>query len=523
MGRADPERGLAPERGIFLSKAASRINRDTLGSMKTMMKSASAPCFGRSRGTAILSAFALLSLAIGAFPAFAQEAAAKRPVFAFDLPVFDIPYQLDAAATKGGGEASFLSYLAGYESPGMEQALALSADFYEGAHWGLKSLFGFTKGQSVRDWKFYLRGAGYSASLAALTYLGIYSPPGSSWLHEEFHRAVMTANGVDSFDMVYTFPFGSTTISVNRVEDGDLAAFKASNPVDFARMHVAGIEGEYLLVERLERGNFFDGRNLDNQAAALFSVFNCAAYVSMCSETWVDEMTDEMNAAEADPAVRDFTGFDFLGWTYDLFRPGEPYSARGVHPSGTGIDRYVKTTDLSAEELSYLRAQGILSYLNFLSPMLYVDKDIPLRWMTGREAYGNFALRHILTSSGSDTELKVFLRDSRLKSAWSMHNYVNYQAWFPAIEAEIVESRIDMGKAAFLVSPRLIVGVQPLDQAFRTSAASFFCYGSLEAELLAGTWASPFMRAEFKTGGWVAGSEYTAARASFSAGLRARF
>jgi hypothetical protein len=230
-----------------------------------------------------------------------------------------------------------------------------------------------------------------------------------------------------------------------------------------------------------------------------------------------------MNAEEADVSVRDFTGFDFLGWTYDLFRPGEPYGARGVHPSGVGIDRYIKTTDLSAEELSYLRVQGILSYLNFLSPMLYLDKDIPLRWMTGREGFGNFALRHILTSSGSDTELKVFLRDSKLKSAWAIHNYVNAEAWFPAVEAEIVEARIDTGKAAILVSPRLIVGVQPQGQVFRTSAASFFCYGRIEAELLTGTWASPFASAEFKTGGWVAGCEYTAAHASFSAGLRARF
>src|SRR6185436_9321120 len=71
---------------------------------------------------------------------------------------------------------------------------------------------------------------------------------------------------------------------------------------------------------------------------------------------------------DADIRVRDFTGHDILAWAYDLHRPNEPYAARGIHPSGVGIDRYRKPSDLRPEEMQYLRRQGKLQVLNFFDP-----------------------------------------------------------------------------------------------------------------------------------------------------------
>jgi hypothetical protein len=84
-----------------------------------------------------------------------------------------------------------------------------------------------------------------------------------------------------------------------------------------------------------------------------------------------------------------------------------PYSGRGPHPSGTGIDRYIKTTDLTDEELDYLQAQTYWHILNYLSPMLFFIDRIPI---SDTGIYGNFAFRHLLTSFGTDISLNVFLK-----------------------------------------------------------------------------------------------------------------
>jgi hypothetical protein len=44
--------------------------------------------------------------------------------------------------------------------------------------------------------------------------------------------------------------------------------------------------------------------------------------------------------------------------------------ARGTHPSGVGIDRYVKYSDLTGEEQDFLKKQAYLSLLNFIDPQI---------------------------------------------------------------------------------------------------------------------------------------------------------
>jgi hypothetical protein len=86
----------------------------------------------------------------------------------------------------------------------------------------------------------------------------------------------------------------------------------------------------------------------------------------------VDRNTDEANQKEgANLQVRDVTGHDFTAWAYDLHRSDEPYAARGVHPSGVGVDRDIKRADLTSEESKYLKRQGRLQLVNLLAPFLF--------------------------------------------------------------------------------------------------------------------------------------------------------
>lgn len=79
----------------------------------------------------------------------------------FELPIFDMPYQLDAAKTVNGGNATFGSFFKGYANPSMHQSLSLSTDLYTGLHFGIEQLFYIKNNTRIKDRSFVGRMAYY--------------------------------------------------------------------------------------------------------------------------------------------------------------------------------------------------------------------------------------------------------------------------------------------------------------------------------------------------------------------------
>jgi len=436
------------------------------------------------------------------------------PALKLDLAVFDLPYQFEAARAVNADEMSFGGFLKGYANPGMSQSLALTTDLYSAVHYGLGKAF-VKKKQFYSDFRIFLEYTSYLAS----DFILMYAPLGDGWLHEEYHRAVMSRFNINSFNDMNTFPLGAEIVSVNHVSDEDLIRFKNESPADFIRMHVAGIEGEYLLIDKLEKNNFFYGQGLVNEILYLLSTLNSISYVNICTQPgYIDEETDRMNSIETLIPDRDFTGFDFTAWVYDLYNPEEPYVDRGVHPSGTGIDRYIKTTDLSEEQLAYLKKQGSLQLLNMLSPMLYTVKTIPLK--NGMNF--NFAFRHFLTSFGSDISFNLFLKTGNQNLILAYHHANNYVKAYPSIEASIFEQTVNIRNNTFLLTPRFIAGIQPKEQEFNTRSAGFLGYFGCRLDWITSK-VYPWIELEAKSKGWVAGNEYLDSNLKFKAGISARF
>jgi hypothetical protein len=208
------------------------------------------------------------------------------------------------------------------------------------------------------------------------------------------------------------------------------------------------------------------------------------------------------------------------GWVYDLFRPDEPYSARGVHPSGISINRYRKTTDLTDDELSYLHAQRYWYIFNYISPMLFNVNRITLG---DTDIYGNFAFRHFLTSFGTDTLLKVFLKKNKYNMAFTLHNYLNYEHWFPAIEAELIDFPLSLGSLNLYLSPRILIGMQPENQRFKTETPEFTGLTGCRVDFNISKHFLPYFELKAKTDGWIAGNEFIEKNVSIQFGLSARF
>ena len=435
----------------------------------------------------------------------------SSPRLKLDLTLFDLPYQFDAAKTVGDGDVTFGSFMKGYANPSMSQSLNLTTSMISAAHFGMDRAW-----ERAREKKKYLE----IGSFVLADFLLIYMPGGSGWLHEEYHRALMTRYHVNSFNGMNKFPLGASTVSVSKVKDEDLVRFKASSSADFIRMHVAGIEGEYMMIDKLQRNNFFYNQNITNEITYLLTTLNSWSYVASCSKPgFVNDFTEEMNLKEPTIEERDFTGFDFVAWAYDLFNPDEPYEERGDHISGVGIDRYRKTTDLITEELSYLSKQGNLALLNFFSPMLYFKRAI-----NTQKGYSfNFAVRHMLNSFGNDISINMYAKVGKWNCVLIPHFSNNFVRTFPSIEAQLIEFPYTYAGNQFLLSPKVILGTQPKNLEFKNRKAQFLGYLGCRADWVNKSIFYPWIELDAKTKGWIAGNEFQGSNISLRLGVSARF
>jgi hypothetical protein len=355
-----------------------------------------------------------------------------------------------------------------------------------------------------------------------LTYFPIPLSPG--WEHEEFHRAVLAKHGGNSYNEMNNFPVTKSLISVLRVKDEDLIRLKHESPQDMVRMSVAGIEGEYLLGNTINKQAFYYNTKSISFTPFL-SALNSAFYVIICSTKDADEMTDEANSKEgSNVAKRDLVGMDFLSYTYDLFRPNEPYQNRGIHPSGVGVNRYIKRSQLTDNELSYLRKQGVLQLINFLNPMLFFKNSFTLQEKeNGDDTRANLYFNHWLSPFGYDISATGLLHYNRHNYAFSLHNYANKYKWFPGIEVETYNYLIGEGKLkhAIPVSSRAMLWLQPKNQLFFAKSGSLGGFIETKVYYPANKHFQPYISVSAKTNGWVQGNVYLERNVSCEFGLRA--
>jgi len=407
--------------------------------------------------------------------------AAPSPQAAIDLPLVEIPYNVDF----------------GGRFPSMAQSLRLSADAYDLLHSGLK----FVVDPDQAGWQGWLG----LALLGGLDYVTLSVPPFMSWRHEEWHRAVLGQYGIDSHDDVDDLPMFATMASVSRVRDEDLAWLKRTHPADQVRLSTAGIEGEVELLAEMERRLFFGESNAPHFFLLPMLVASSVGYQVLCATSEAETMTDDMNRTEgADVPRRDFTGLDCTASVYDMFRPDEPYAARGVHPSGVGIDRYRKPSQLTGAERDYVRLQAWLSLLGALDPQLYGVRRFYWTLPGGSKWEWNAALRYLPSPFGSTLRLDGFLRAHGLSAFGSLQAYVSRDLVLPGVDATLRYS--GSGVQGLRLSTRAALWLQPEALCFATSRVAPGGLFSLRLEWGALPRLAPYLEVESKTAGWVAGS-----------------
>lgn len=440
-----------------------------------------------SHSIAAMIVFAMLSVSV--------NAAGIAPLV-LDFPLIDAPY----------------NNRNGYTAPSMRQSLMFTKSFYQGAHHALEEHFEDQPGLGL-------------LSIIGLDVLFTWTPPGDSWLHEEWHRAVLGQYGIDSENDVYDLPLFADSIAVSHVNDADLVRLKRDHPADQIRLSAAGIEAQTELVIALEKDAFYDDIDSRNGFLLWSNAINSIAYLNLCAGEDADIFTNEAHAHEgANVQKRDFTGLDCTAWVYDLFRPNEPYAARGTHPSGVGIDRYISWSDLTPAERRYLKRQRNLSLLSLVDPFLFGHVastvslpgiETPVRW--------NAALRHYLTSFGYVVDIDLMLRAAPYNGRAVVHWYRNQDHAFPGVTFELLRLPVTGFDTLFYISTSAAVWAQPVAQSFRTAEAETGGWVSVRTDIpLIQHWGY-YAEVDLKTAGWVAGTAYLNANTSARFGVTGRW
>ena len=350
------------------------------------------------------------------------------------------------------------------------------------------------------------------------------------WMHEEWHRAVMSNRGVSSRNGFYhRESWSNGLISVDRVSDEDLGRLKSDHPADTARLMMAGIESQVLLTQRFsddafaygERGRWY-GPMYTSRAWTFpimqLTLMSNVVYHAQCGGSSSDDVTDEENRARLAVASRDFTGLDCTAFAYDLHRPDEPYADRGPHPYGEGIDRYRSWEDLSGRERRFLRTQLGLSVLDVLNPHLFGIDGFRLgrsdvdRW--------NVMVGHSLTPFGYTINARAQIKWRWLLGFFALRNGINARGWFPTVSGTIADLRLWYAPVSLDV--RADLWLQP--EELRYDAARPKPGGLLAPAIhwLLGEHASLDLGLDLKTEGYVPGNVFLDRNLSVRLGATAR-
>ena len=414
-----------------------------------------------------------------------------RPQLLLELPLLDIPFNTEHR----------------FSFPSMHQANAITSGVTRGMHHLFATLWHpEVPDRTIKGIFENKRLGGLCASIVLFDAIS----PFRGWTHEEGHRAVLSRYGIASQDDIYKDPFAGL-VSISHVQDEDLAWLKDSHPADMVRLASAGGEVQLELVFEMRKENFFGNRS---SVYDLFdwwmNIGSLAYYVWLCGDNSANEIIEEETLKEdADILTRDIVGADYTTWVYDLFRPDEPYMSglRGrPHPSGVGIDRYIQPSELTREELRYLRRQGKLIFLNFLSPQMFgFDRFRSRNPFTGADCWWNAALTHHLTPFGTATGMHLYYKQAETNLVVSYTNYLSRFKYWPGLSVELVRYPVRIHGKMLMVSTSVSTWVQPDAQRFESAnaqAGGGFCFNVTSPfnDLLA--W---YIECDTKTTGWMPG------------------
>ena len=211
---------------------------------------------------------------------------------------------------------------------------------------------------------------------------------GLPYTHEEGHRSVLTSKGIGSISQPF---FGSNGAAyVKGVKDIELINLRNTDLPNYARLHSAGLESDYMIASKVEEFVAFEEESYEvlKEEYLLRKMGLMTYHLTTLIPPLMPKLAEEDNELK-----RDIVGHDIWGFVRHLHRPSMPFF------------RYTDFEDLTNAEKKYAKGLAWKSFSNLLSPMLFGKTNFHLN----TNLKGNFSIGHSLAPFGDYFEQNFYL------------------------------------------------------------------------------------------------------------------
>ena len=233
---------------------------------------------------------------------------------------------------------------------------------------------------------------------------------GLPYTHEEGHRSVLTSKGIGSISQPF---FGSNGAAyVKGVRDIELINLRNTDLPNYARLHSAGLESDYMIASKVEEFVAFEEESYEvlKEEYLLRKMGLMTYHLTTLIPSLMPELAEEDNELK-----RDIVGHDIWGFVRHLHRPSMPFF------------RYTDFEDLTNAEKKYAKGLAWKSFSNLLSPMLFGKTNFHLN----TNLKGNFSIGHSLSPFGDYFEQNFYLfYKNKYKIIFYLREFMNRDKTF---------------------------------------------------------------------------------------------
>ena len=233
---------------------------------------------------------------------------------------------------------------------------------------------------------------------------------GLPYTHEEGHRSVLTSKGIGSISQPF---FGSNGAAyVKGVRDIELINLRNTDLPNYARLHSAGLESDYMIASKVEEFVAFEEESYEvlKEEYLLRKMGLMTYHLTTLIPPLMPKLAEEDNELK-----RDIVGHDIWGFVRHLHRPSMPFF------------RYTDFEDLTNAEKKYAKGLAWKSFSNLLSPMLFGKTNFHLN----TNLKGNFSIGHSLAPFGDYFEQNFYLfYKNKYKIIFYLREFMNRDKTF---------------------------------------------------------------------------------------------
>ncbi|WP_339663544.1 hypothetical protein [uncultured Polaribacter sp.] len=269
---------------------------------------------------------------------------------------------------------------------------------------------------------------------------------GMPYTHEEGHRSVLTSKGIGSISQPF---FGSNGAAyVKGVKDTELINLRNTDFPNYARLHSAGLESDYMIASKIEEFVAFEEESYEvlKEEYLLRKIGLMSYHLTTLMPSLMPEIVEEDNELK-----RDIVGHDIWGFVRHLHRSNMPFF------------RYTDFEDLTNTEKKYAKGLAWKSFSNLLSPMLFGKSSFNLN----PNLKGNFSIGHSLSPFGDYFEQNFYLfYKKKYKVIFYLREFMNRDKTFLASGIKLHNYKISN---KFATSVGLDLWNQPENLSFTTT------------------------------------------------------